>query len=259
MKNKQQHINPITGYSTPPEVEKHLEYLFYSTRCFTDLSIKLNKQHIPLHKKLCINTQRDYEYYIAMLHYLRNQVDMGFKAKWLISLHYQHPTEHAKPFKETNKPLGYGDRINFKTKRNIWYENALYKYWCNMRNNENQVEKDAGQIKKRILRYLYGVKRRNRHDLYDIPNLYFFNEKGKAKVKYHTHIVLPDTLCYNNEEELEDVFNTTIKERLKCMSLWNKVDVCRINNPYDIFEYLNKETNSNFLAFDPTNSNPIIK
>ena len=184
---------------------------------------------------------------------------MGFEAKWLVTLHYQHPTEHAKPFKETNKPYGFGDRINFKTKRNIWFENSLYKYWDNKRKDEMQVTADVKALKNRILRYFYKVKRLDRHDKYKIPNLYFFNEKGKSKQKYHTHIVLPNTLCYNNEEELYDVFNTTIKSRLQSVSKWNNINVCAINSVYDIFGYLNKETKSNFIAFNFMNSIPITR
>jgi len=257
MKKPENYINPITGYKTSPEKELKLEHHYYSMRCYCDLSIKLDRNHIPLHHKLRINTQRDYDNYIAMLHYLNKQAELGFKAKWLITLHYQHPTEHAKPFKETDKPLGFGNRINFKTKRNIWYENALYKYWDAKRNDEMQIEQDVLKLKSRILRFFFKIKRLNRPDLYDIPNLYFFNEKGKTKQKYHTHIVLPETLCYNNEEEMRDIFNTSIKERLKSVSTWKEIDVIEINSINAIFSYLNKETNANFLAFDPMNSNPI--
>ena len=224
------------------------------------LSIRLHRNHKPIHRDVWINTQEDYEYHIALLNYLHQQIDMGFKPKWLISLHYQHPTEHAKPFKETNNLYGFGDRINFKTKRNIWFEDALYKYWDNKRNDEEQVIKDAGQIKNRILRYFYKVKRLNKYHQhkYQIPNLYIFNEKGKTGLKYHTHIVLPDTLCYNNQEDICEVFNLSIRKRLQCISTWKDIDVREINRIYDIFGYLNKETKSNFVAFDFTNSNPII-
>ena len=257
MKSLKKHTNPITGYSTPPHKEKELEYLYYSKRCFTDLSIKLNRHHKPIHEDMCINTQSDYDYYIAVLNYLYNQVDIGFKPFWFISLHYQHPVEHAKPFKETDKPLGFGDRINFKTCRNIWYETPLYNYWNKQRNDEDQVVKDASKIRNIILKTLYGLKRLNRPDKYEIPNYYFFNEKGKVKLQYHTHIVLPETLYYNSENELNDVFNNYIREKLQCFSKFKTIKVERINSIYDIFGYLNKETKSNFVAFDPFTSNPI--
>ena len=258
MTSPQHHINPITGYQTSQQKEKDLEHHFYSMRCYTDLSIRLDRNHIPIHPKVCINTQDDYNYHIALLTYLYKQLDGGFKPKWLITLHYQHPTEHAKPFKETNKVLGFGDRINFKTKRNIWFEDALYKYWDAKRRDNMQVVEDVKKLKTRILRYFYKVKRFDRLDKYDLPNIYFFNEMGKSKQKYHTHIVLPDTLCYNNKEELYDVFNTTIRKRLKSVSQWKSIQIDAINSKYDIFGYLNKETKSNFVAYDFDNSIPII-
>ncbi len=246
-----------SGYKSSSQGDKKLEYEYYSKRVYTDLSIKLNKKHTPIHKSMCINTQLDYDFYIAVLNYLHNQLDLGFEPYWLISLHYQHPIEHAKPFKETDKPLGFGDRINFKTKRNIWYETALYNYWDKQRNDEDQVVKDASKIRNIILKTLYGVKRLDRPDKYDVPNYYFFNERGKVELQYHTHIVLPETLYYNKKEELYDVFNNEIRAKLKCFSKFKTIDIKRINSKYDIFGYLNKETKSNFVAFDPFTSNPI--
>ena len=186
---------------------------------------------------------------ITILHYCTicyKQLDDGFKPKWLISLHYQHPTEYAKPFKETNKPLGFGDRINFKTKRNIWYEDALYKYWDAKRKDEMQVAKDVKALKTE-----YCVTSIKLNDLIDTTNTisptFISLMKRKTKQKYHTHIVLPDTLCYNNQEELYDVFNTTIRNRLTSISTWKSIDVSAINSMYDIFGYLNKETKSTLL------------
>ena len=72
-------------------------------------SIKLDKKHQPINPSLCIHTQIDYDYYMAVLNYLYQQVDMGFKPKYLVSLHYQNPAEYCKPIRETNKPLGFGE------------------------------------------------------------------------------------------------------------------------------------------------------
>ena len=220
--------------------------------------IRLDRNHRSIHPSVSINNQEDYDYHIALLNYLYQQSQQGFDAKWLITIHYQHPSEHAKPFKETNNLYGFRDRINFKTKRSIWNETSLYNYWDKMRNDSYQVEKDANAIKCRILKHLYQVKRLNRPDKYKIPNYYFFNERGKSKLKYHTHIVLPETICYNSHKELEEVFNTTIRERSKSISLWKDIHVVEINSINDIFGYLNKETTADFFAFDPINSNPII-
>ena len=41
--------------------------LYFSMDYF---SIKLDKNHQPINPKLCINTQIDYDYYMAVLNYL---------------------------------------------------------------------------------------------------------------------------------------------------------------------------------------------
>jgi len=63
---------------------------------------------------------------------------------------------------------------------------------------------------------------------------------------------------YDNEVDLKDVFNTTIRKSRKCFSKWKNIDVTPVSNKYDILGYLNKETNSKHISFDPHNSIPIV-
>ena len=177
-------------------------------------SIKLHRKHIPLHPKLNIRTQKDYDYYIEVLLYLHNQLILGVEPVFMVSMHYQHPVEHTKPLKETDKPLGFGDRYGFKTIRDIWKEVPLYKYWEKKRNEEEQVIKDTKKVKCRILKKLYGIKRLNRPDKYDVPNLLFFHERGKTKLQYHTHILLTGkNLLTNDTNELLDIFHTLLDKK----------------------------------------------
>ena len=83
-----------------------------------------------------IKTQNDYNYYIEVLLYLQKQLLLGVEPKYMVSMHYQHPVEHSKPLKETDKPYGFGDRYSFTTMRNIWNEVPLYNYWEKRRNDE---------------------------------------------------------------------------------------------------------------------------
>lgn len=222
-------------------------------------SIKLHKNHIPLHPKLNLKTQSDYDYNIEVLLYTLNQLTLGVRPKYLVSLHYKHPVEHSKPFKETNKPYGFGDRYGFKTNRDIWNEVPLYKYWEKKRNEEEQVIKDTKKIKCRILKYLYGIKRFNREDKYDYPNLLFYHEKGKVKLQYHTHILLDaKNLNTNDVDSIQDIFNTSIKETTKCLSTWKIIDVKPVYNAKGIISYLNKETQQSHISFDFYNSHSIL-
>jgi hypothetical protein len=220
--------------------------------------IKLHRKHIPLHPKLIIRNQDDYDVYIATLLYLLNQVQLGFDPKWLVSFHYQHPSEHGKLIKETDKPYGFGDRYHLQTKGNIWKEVPYYNYLSKRRNTEEWIYDDASQIRNVILKDLYGIKRLNQVWKYEFPNLFFFHEKGKTKLQYHTHLLLTAiNLRYNSEEELVDIFNNSIKKKRRCFSNW-KIDITPVNNSKGVIGYLNKETNANHISFDPFNSIPII-
>lgn len=177
----------------------------------------------------------------------------------MVSLHYQHPVEYTKPFKETNKLFGFGDRYGFKTTRGIWNEAPLYKYWEKKRNEEEQIIKDTQKIKCRILKKLYGIKRLDRTDKYEFPNLLFFHEKGKTKLQYHTHILLTrKNLNTFDTDTLYNIFDTCIKKETKCLSKWKTIDITPIVTPYNIMGYLNKETHSSHISFDFINSNPIV-
>ena len=78
MKTPQNHINPITGYKTSPHPTGNTW----------------------IASQTLINTQEDYDYHIALLHYCINNLMMDFGDSIINIL------EHAKPFKETNKPFG---------------------------------------------------------------------------------------------------------------------------------------------------------
>lgn len=222
-------------------------------------SIKLDKNHIPIHPRVTgIKKQVDYDFHISILKYLYNQIELGFEPAWLITYHYFHPVELSKPLKETNKPLGYGDRYSFKSHNDIFKSIPYYRYLERRRNNIEDIYQDTSQAKNCILKQLYGIKRLDRTDKYEFPNIFFFHEKGKLKLQYHTHILLPKkNLIYNNEAELKEVFNTTIRKSRKCFSTWKDIDVAPVTNKYGILSYLNKETNSNHISLDPHNSVPI--
>jgi hypothetical protein len=221
--------------------------------------IKLHKNHIALNPKVSINNQLDYDYNINLLLYLHNQLNLGVEPKWLVTFHYFHPTELAKPLRETAKPFGFGDRYSFKTYTDIWKQVPFYRYLEQRRNDIDSIYEDTSQIKNSILKCLYGIKRLNRVDRYEFPNLFFFHEKGKVKLQYHTHLLLTGkNLKYDDKTELNDVFNTTIRTSRKCFSKWKKIDIEPVKDKYGLMGYLNKETNANHISLDPYNSVPIL-
>tara|TARA_B100001996_G_scaffold133158_1_gene101340 strand:+ start:762 stop:1544 length:783 start_codon:yes stop_codon:yes gene_type:complete len=247
----------LSNKSLQTERDLLLDHYYYSNRIDTDTSIKLHRNHIPLNPKVLINTQQQYNFYIETLLYLEEQCDLGFQPSWFITFHYQHPSEKLKQRRETCNEYGWRDRIGFTSKRPMWNEVSYYKHWDHRRNLEDQVLVDTSQIKNVILKTLFGIKRLNRTDRNNFPNLFFFHEKGKTKLQYHTHLLLPKTKSNHPEKEIKEIFDTSIRKRCMSISQWKSIDIKPISNTRGLIGYLNKETNPNHISFDFYNSVPI--
>ena len=251
--NYQKLLNQLDETNNLMDRNYLIDNWFYSVNTFTERQIKLDREHSAINPKVCINTQKDYDHYVGVMKYLRNLLDAEIvRPKWLISFHYSNDTDYIKPIKETDNDFGYKDRFGYKCFGDLWKNN----YNNKKRENIDHIYKDSRQIKNIVLKYLYDIKRLNQTWKYTFPNVLFFHEMGKVKLQYHTHLILPETTLYNTEEELTDVFNTAIRERSKSISKWKKIDVEEIepDDKYSVIGYLNKETTSNHLSFDPINS-----
>tara|TARA_B100000282_G_scaffold279002_1_gene239013 strand:- start:1574 stop:2437 length:864 start_codon:yes stop_codon:yes gene_type:complete len=254
--NYSQFIERLENTPNQKEREKLIEFFYYSYRVYSDTLIKLHKNHIPLNPKICIQTQESYDFYMETLLWLLNQLKMGVEPAWFITFHYEHPSEKVKKLKETSFTEGWRDRIFFKDLCSLHY----YKYWVNRRNDEDQVYEDTSQIRNVLLRYLYGIKRLNRTDKKEFPNIFFFHEKGKTKLQYHTHLLIPKKNLnpdFNNQKDLSWLFNDFIRHKRKCFSKWKHIDVRPVNDKEGLIGYLNKETNPNHISFDFFNSIPL--
>lgn len=223
------------------------------------LSIKLRRDHIPIHQGIKIESQMDYDIYMSMLLYLMDQVDRGFKPGYLVTWHYQHPTEHGKVIKETSR-LNSIDRLSFKTKRSLWNEVGLYNHFEKKRRDLDSVVTDTKKIKNLMLQHLYGIKRLNQEWKGNYPNLFFFHEWGKVKLQLHTHALLPsEGLNSNDIEDIRQILSTSIRNRVQCLSMWKPVHITSVHNVQGIMNYLNKETTANHIPLDFQNSNPILE
>ena len=187
---------------------------------------------------------------------LYHQLEYGFIPRWLITYHYFHPYERVMPMKETNRPLGYKDRINYITGGDLWKQVGRDKAMMRKRKSYTSLSKDSIEIQKVILQYLFDIKHPNKYWKYKLPPLFFFHEKGSKKKRndnftYHTHLILPELKDqYNNEETLKDIFSTSIRKRRKCFSMWKEIDVVDVYDPEGCVDYIVKETNHQHSAFD---------
>ena len=248
----------------------NLDNYFAYQRQFNDKSIKLHRNHIPLNPKICIQSQTAYRFYMETLFFVLEQLKQGVEPAYFVSYHYKHPSEMVRQVRETNNPLGHKDRIFFQS----FCSHNYYKYWEKRRNSEVQLIKDVSHIRNILLNTLYGIKRLDRTDLKEFPNLFFFHEKGKVGLQYHTHLLIPKKNLlpeFDSVKELKTLFNYLktpkkvetkkgIKTRqpIKCLSHFKDIDVREVNNKEGVVGYLNKETNPNHISFDFYNSIPLL-
>lgn len=219
-------------------------------------SIRLHKNHIPIHHKVRIDSQEHYDSHIQLLLYLNKQLDLGFTPNMMITYHLKHPAERLKARRETNNPLGFQDRIGFTSGGSLWNQVGYDNYITRRRNDEFDTAVDTAVVKNLILKYLYGVKRSNQHWKYTIPPMMFVMEKGKSKLQYHIHMLIPAKgLIVDSIDDAKEVLNTSVRKRARCLSHWKKIDVKKIENPSSAVSYLAKETNWNHCSLDFMNSN----
>ena len=222
--------------------------------------INLHKQHIPLNSNLILNNQEEYDYHIETLLFLNNQIDIGFEPNFFITFHYRHPSERYSAKKQTNNAFGWRDRYGIGKDKSIWKEIPKYNYYDKRRNDYDLIVEDTYEIRNVIAKELYGIKRINHLDKF--PPMFFFHELGKAKLQYHTHLLLPQINIRNNDfnlktnslEDLEYEFNSTIRTKRKCFSAWKHIHIREIDNPYVAVSYVNKETTRQHSSLDYENS-----
>ena len=110
-------------------------------------TIKLSKKHFPIHPKVLLNTQEEYENYIEMMLYLKNQVELGFQPFCMVTYHLKHPREYLKPLKETNNQFGHKDTYGYRFSSNLWNQVRYDNYMHNRRNDYDLVVKENNFVK----------------------------------------------------------------------------------------------------------------
>lgn len=199
---------------------------------------------------ILISNQEQYETEL----FLKDQLERGFNPRFMISFHYLHPSEMCWRTYETKNAYGFGDRIGFRSIYGFWNEVEMDKGMESRRNDYDCIIEDTYQIKNVLLKSLYGIKRLDKDWKNDLPNLFFFHEKGKTKLQYHTHLLMPETKVSNDINDLYDIFNTSIRKKRKCFSKWKRIHIREIDSPKKALSYLNKETNKFHNSLDYENS-----
>lgn len=199
-----------------------------------------------------------------VLKMIEDQIRRGFKPRWFVSYHYNQPSEKLIPEKELESHrIGFRDSdrgekdkfLNF----NVWNRSGAYTAMERAKNSRGEVERNTRDIKNKILKRIYGIKRLNKWREPTYPPMLFFHEQGKEKIKYHTHLVLPSTpLRFDTADNLERIFEgkspNGVKDNCRSLSITRSINVKAVYEKDDLFKYLNKETTEDDMAIDVLNS-----
>ena len=214
--------------------------------------IHLSRKHIPLHPHCFIKDQEQYDHHIEMLKYLQEQIELGFDPKYLITYHLKHPRDYLQPLKETNNKYGHKDRFSYRGSGDLWKKVGYDKYMHKMRNDYDFTVKDNRYVQKLIFKWLYGISKIKKDTI--LPRMMYFIEKGKVKLQYHIHILLSGEMLYEDEGDIADTLNSSIRMRAKCISSTKPVHCQKVNSPGIAVSYLNKEMSKEHLSLDTQNS-----
>ena len=202
----------------------------------------------------------------STLELIEDQIKRGFRPRWFVTYHYHQPSDSLVPEQEGNSNrIGFrdSDRGLIDPEVNFNHQNRSGAYTAKekIKNSREHVEENTVDIKNKLLKRLFNVKRLNLYQKkkYNVQPMLFFHEKGKQKIKYHTHLVLPDTkLKLNNERYIQDIFESNVpngmKDQCKCLSDKKSIKVIDIYDQKGLFKYLNKETTPEEMSLDITGS-----
>ena len=202
----------------------------------------------------------------SALELVEDQIRRGFRPRWFVTYHYNHPSDSLVPEQEENSNrIGYRDSDrgcpDSELNHNQWNRSEAYTAKEKIKNSREHVEENTVDIKNKLLKRLFKVKKLHLYQKkkYNVQPMLFFHEKGKQKIKYHTHLVLPDTkLNLNNERYIEDIFESNVpngmKDQCKCLSKEKSIKVIDIYDHQGLFKYLNKETTPEEMSLDITGS-----
>ena len=232
-------LTTLKETNTKKKRNELLEHFYYKKRCFNDLSIRLSSKHVPIHPKMQLEKQNDYDQYIEVLNFLFTQLKNGFKLSYMITIHLGNPNDYPNLTQEQ------------------WAR------WKRRRTKPELVKKDVRKIIEAIMHLYYGIKAPKR--FYDqILKLVFF-EVGEQEEdrQFHVHILLPRRRHKDNFEELKSIIEGgVLRERVQCISTTRRPHVKPIDqydDEYTLFyptatmnatAYLNKECKHNYVPLE---------
>lgn len=178
----------------------------------------------------------------ALRHYLGKQLALGFRPHYFLTWHYINPGEYRQQRHLLLDVKGLSDAAHLRR-----------------RSDPEIVSKDCLQIRNRLQRHLWGIKRLHQTWKHNEPPMLFFHELGAGE-QLHTHLLIPTpaVATYDSREALLHYCNDQLRSQCSFLSRDRTIDVRPIDNSEGLIDYLLKEANGESYSFDAQVSTVLI-
>lgn len=140
-----------------------------------------------------------------------------------------------------------------------WFITYHYK---ENKSNEDEAINDVRDIKNKLKSLIYQSRDKSVIGAgeFEYPKMVFVNERSRYNTdQIHTHMIterLPKSI--NTQAAVEELFGIHLREKVKSVSGWKRIDVQRISTDesdlYRLAKYLSKQNSLSILTLDPFNS-----
>lgn len=183
----------------------------------------------------------------AIIQQVEDQARLGFSPWWLLTFHYSNPYERGWRVVETPSRWGY----KIPTRQMLWDNSGWDKSLQSRRNNLQLVSKDAQHIRNLLLQRGWGITGKlDKHRESVIP-MVFVHEKGRSRLQYHTHLIIPALpAALNNTKGIDALWKQQILPRAKSLSRTNSLHAEPVYDIRGLIGYLTKESRPEDLCID---------
>ena len=194
----------------------------------------------------------------ALLKYLWQDLSNGFDPAFMLTYHYKSPAEQGcslqRPPLRPPTSVSSSRPCIYSHKGSVLTQVSRYSAIERRRSDIDLVSKDALHIRKILTQQFWRrtTPRQQRTD----PHLYFFHELGRAKLQYHTHVLIsmpPDPFT-NAPAITQGWIEKILPKATNLSAAQTGVDVKELP---DLFQtiggiiYLTKETSAAHSVLDP--------
>lgn len=195
---------------------------------------------------------------LALLKYLWQDLSKGFRPRFMLTYHYKSPAEMGcslqRPSLSSTTTL-HSHLPRIVTQRaSVLSQVPRYSAIERRRNDIDLVSKDALHIRKILVQQLW--RKTTPRPQRTNPHLYFFHELGRAKLQYHTHLLISmPPHPFTTVPAITEGWKEQIQPKANSLSTSKAgFDVKELPGLYEAIGsiiYLTKEVSSTYAVLDP--------